>query len=226
MTLVFGVVFAVGYENVCTRISMLWSKGPTYVDVLEKYHSDFIGPSRSVAETAIEKFLKNAANGDDSRPVVLLLYGHNQTKISELYLELAEKLARNRTIGRFDPRDTVTQVRNLKATRDQTVDKLATHKIVLFNGIENLKGSDYMELYPFVDEGDAYVQNCLVVISFYSEEIKRAKVTLEQDEDSFEQVQQMESHVKGQLKRLWREVDISNLEAFFNRIISFPSFVF
>lgn len=203
------------------------SKGPTYVDVLEKYHSDFIGPSRIVAETAIQKFLKNAANEGDSRPVVLLLYGHNQTKISELYLELAEKLAKNKTTGdQFNPRDTVTQVRNLKTNRERTVDKLMTHKIVLFNGIESLKGSDYMELYPFVDEGDAYVQDCLVVISFYSEEIKRAKIDLEQDDGGFDQVQQMESHVKGQLRRLWSEVDTSNLEAFFNRIIAFPSFVF
>lgn len=204
-------------------------KEPTYADVLTKYHSDFIGPSKSIAETAIENYLKGDANPSDANPVVLLLYGYNQTKIGDLYLELAVPLAKNRTIfEQFDPRHTVAQVHTLRNKRDQIIGNLETYKIVLFDGIETLKGSDYMQLYGFVDEADAHVQNCLIVISFYSDEIKTAKIALELPATGreFEMVQQMESHVKGQLKKLWREVDISNLEAFFNRIIAFPSFVF
>lgn len=190
-------------------------RGPTYIDIINRYKSNLPGISRIIVETAVEKF-ESYEDEQNARPVVLMLYGQNETKIKTFYRELAQTLIKPEKNGHNEI--PIVPVESLFLEHDRIVENLKNKEIVLFDGLENLKGKDYKELYAFVDEDDAIVKKCLIVISLHSDEIKKVKIDLND-------TQEMESHVKGQLKKLWNEIEINNLEAFFNRIISFVSFV-
>ena len=212
--LIVGLGVCLNYYRPELITRFMYSKSPTCEDIIKQYKPNLPGVSGIVIESAIDKFLKNRRHLRE--PVVLLLQG-NETTIRDLYLKLADILIENENDEHTKSPDTIFEMAELKAQHNTVVRTLQRSKMVMINGLENLKGKDYMELYGFVDGNDSHSTDCLIVISL-NDELNRTEV-------DFAEVDSIERYVRNNLRRRWNDNNVNNLEAFLNRIISFVGLV-
>jgi len=193
------------------------SKGSevTHYDIIKQYKSNLLGISSKVIEAAIEEFQESSSQVD--KPVVVLLNG-NQTLIEEFYLKLANILINKKSSWlKQDPSQTIFHLNQLESKHDLIKNVLENKKMILINGLEKLKATDYMQLYGYVDDGDSHVSKCLIMIGL-NDQVNRSEV-------DFKHVSSVEDYVRKKLRQNWKDIDKSNLEALLNRIVSYVGII-